>query len=104
MLKSGTELLMIPGPTTLPPQVLRAISRSAIDIYHGPLHDVSVDCLNGLREPPFAPMNTEAACSRANFSHSRRSNLFRNYQIGLPPWGDPFGMLVHARSAGYRRC
>ena len=24
--------------------------------------------------------------------------------LGLPPWGDPFGMLVHARSAGYRRC
>ena len=23
--------------------------------------------------------------------------------LGLPPWGDPFGMLVHARSAGYRR-
>ena len=50
MLKSGTELLMIPGPTTLPLQVMRALSRPAIDIYHGPLHDVSVDCLNGLRE------------------------------------------------------
>jgi transposase len=22
--------------------------------------------------------------------------------IGLPPWGDPFGMLVHARSVGHR--
>jgi alanine-glyoxylate transaminase/serine-glyoxylate transaminase/serine-pyruvate transaminase len=50
MLRSGTELLMIPGPTTLPAQVLRALARPAIDIYHGPLHDVSLDCLDGLRE------------------------------------------------------
>lgn len=49
-MKSGTELLMIPGPTTLPGEVLRALARPAIDIYHGPLHDVSVDCLEGLRE------------------------------------------------------
>ena len=24
--------------------------------------------------------------------------------LGLAPWGDPFGMLVHAGSAGHRRC
>lgn len=50
MLKSGTELLMIPGPTTLPAAVVQALSRPATDIYHGPLHDVSLDCLQGLSE------------------------------------------------------
>ncbi|WP_306414951.1 alanine--glyoxylate aminotransferase family protein [Shinella sp. DD12] len=50
MLKSGTELLMIPGPTTLPGAVVQALSRPATDIYHGPLHDVSLDCLQGLSE------------------------------------------------------
>lgn len=37
MINSGTELLMIPGPTTLPRAVTVALSRPAIDIYHGPL-------------------------------------------------------------------
>ncbi len=50
MLKSGSELLMIPGPTTLPGAVVQALCRPATDIYHGPLHDVSVDCLEGLGE------------------------------------------------------
>ncbi|MCQ4634696.1 aminotransferase class V-fold PLP-dependent enzyme [Shinella sp. CPCC 100929] len=49
-MKSGTELLMIPGPTTLPAEVLRALARPSIDIYQGPLHDVSIDCIAGLQE------------------------------------------------------
>ena len=35
--RSGREFLMIPGPTTMPDEVLRAMHRPAIDIYAGPL-------------------------------------------------------------------
>src|SRR5215475_4769232 len=36
-LRSGREFLSIPGPTTVPDQVLAAMQRPAVDIYSGPL-------------------------------------------------------------------
>src|SRR5436305_5711636 len=36
-LRSGREFLAIPGPTTVPDQVLQAMQRPAVDIYSGPL-------------------------------------------------------------------
>jgi alanine-glyoxylate transaminase/serine-glyoxylate transaminase/serine-pyruvate transaminase len=36
-LRAGREFLAIPGPTTVPDEVLRAMHRPAIDIYAGPL-------------------------------------------------------------------
>lgn len=39
---------MIPGPTTLPGKVRDALSLPVIDIYHGTMHDMSVECLSGL--------------------------------------------------------
>ena len=36
-LRSGREFLSIPGPTTVPDQVLQAMQRPAVDIYWGPL-------------------------------------------------------------------
>ncbi len=35
--RAGREFLAIPGPTTLPDEVLRAMHRPAVDIYSGPL-------------------------------------------------------------------
>src|SRR5437899_12350657 len=35
--RAGREFLAIPGPTTLPDEVLRAMHRPAVDIYGGPL-------------------------------------------------------------------
>ena len=35
--RAGREFLMIPGPTTVPDEVLRAMHRPAVDIYSGPL-------------------------------------------------------------------
>jgi alanine-glyoxylate transaminase/serine-glyoxylate transaminase/serine-pyruvate transaminase len=35
--RAGREFLMIPGPTTMPDEVLRAMHRAASDIYTGPL-------------------------------------------------------------------
>src|SRR4051812_38098700 len=35
--RAGREFLAIPGPTTVPDEVLRAMHRPAVDIYAGPL-------------------------------------------------------------------
>ena len=35
--RAGREFLAIPGPTTVPDEVLRAMHRPAVDIYSGPL-------------------------------------------------------------------
>ncbi|MCC2662621.1 MAG: Aminotransferase, class superfamily [Geminicoccaceae bacterium] len=48
-LASGREFLSIPGPTTVPDEVLRAMHRPAIDIYSGALLEVTTSCLEDLR-------------------------------------------------------
>src|ERR1700758_2901855 len=35
--RAGREFLAIPGPTTVPDEVLRAMHRPAVEIYSGPL-------------------------------------------------------------------
>ncbi len=46
---NGREFLSIPGPTTVPDEVLGAMHRPAIDIYAGALVDVTTSCLDDLR-------------------------------------------------------
>jgi alanine-glyoxylate transaminase/serine-glyoxylate transaminase/serine-pyruvate transaminase len=46
---SGREFLMIPGPTTVPDEVLAAMHRPAIDIYSGALIEVTNRCVADLR-------------------------------------------------------
>ena len=48
-LASGREFLSIPGPTTVPDEVLSAMHRPAIDIYSGALVEVTTSCLADLR-------------------------------------------------------
>jgi alanine-glyoxylate transaminase / serine-glyoxylate transaminase / serine-pyruvate transaminase len=48
-LASGREFLSIPGPTTVPDEVLSAMHRPAIDIYSGALIEVTTSCLADLR-------------------------------------------------------
>lgn len=48
-LRNGKEFLMIPGPTNVPDEVLRAMHRPAVDIYEGPLLETTDVCLQGLR-------------------------------------------------------
>lgn len=48
-LSNGREFLMIPGPTTIPDRVLRAMHRPSMDIYSGPLVDITERCLDDLR-------------------------------------------------------
>ncbi|WP_269584582.1 pyridoxal-phosphate-dependent aminotransferase family protein [Roseibium sp. Sym1] len=49
-LRNGKEFLMIPGPTNVPEEVLRAMHRPAIDIYEGPLVETTVYCLARLKQ------------------------------------------------------
>ena len=46
--KSGREFLAIPGPSTVPDEVLSAMHRPAIDVYGDELIDVTMTCLAGL--------------------------------------------------------
>ncbi len=46
---SGREFLSIPGPTTVPDEVLGAMHRPAIDIYSGTLVNLTTSCLDDLR-------------------------------------------------------
>lgn len=48
-LRNGKEFLMIPGPTNVPDEVLRAMHRPAIDIYDGPLLETTDACMAGLK-------------------------------------------------------
>jgi len=49
MLRNGMEFLMIPGPTTLPLEVLRAMHRPAVEIYDGPFVELSEACHRDLK-------------------------------------------------------
>ena len=46
--RHGREFLSIPGPTTVPDEVLRAMHRPAIDLYAGALLDVTTGCFADL--------------------------------------------------------
>jgi len=46
--RSGREFLSIPGPTTVPDDVLAAMHRPAVDIYSGGLLDITASCLEDL--------------------------------------------------------
>jgi alanine-glyoxylate transaminase / serine-glyoxylate transaminase / serine-pyruvate transaminase len=47
--RHGREFLSIPGPTTVPDEVLAAMHRPAVDIYSGPLLDITATCLADLQ-------------------------------------------------------
>src|ERR1700750_1705394 len=47
--RAGREFLAIPGPTTVPDEVLQAMHRPAIDIYSGPLLALTDSLLGDLR-------------------------------------------------------
>ena len=47
--KNGREFLAIPGPTTVPDEVLTAMHHPAIDVYGDELINVTMTCLAGLK-------------------------------------------------------
>lgn len=48
-LRSGREFLAIPGPTTVPDEVLSAMHRPAVDLYAGEIVEVTLSCLAALK-------------------------------------------------------
>ena len=48
--RHGREFLAIPGPTTVPDEVLRAMHRPAVDIYSGDLVTLTESCLADLKQ------------------------------------------------------
>src|ERR1700750_2171177 len=56
--RAGREFLAIPGPTTVPDEVLQAMHRPAIDIYSGPLLALTDSLLGDLRRL----FSTEGRC------------------------------------------
>jgi len=48
--RHGREFLSIPGPTTVPDEVLAAMHRPAVDIYSGPLLEITSSCLADLKK------------------------------------------------------
>ena len=48
--RNGREVLSIPGPTTIPDEVLSAMHRPAIDIYSGELFGITASCHEDLRK------------------------------------------------------
>lgn len=47
--RNGREFLSIPGPTSIPDEVLAAMHRPAVDIYSGELLEITSSCLADLR-------------------------------------------------------
>lgn len=47
---NGRQFLAIPGPTTVPDEVLQAMQRPAVDIYAGPLFGITMSCLDDLKK------------------------------------------------------
>ncbi len=47
--RNGREFLSIPGPTTVPDEVLSAMHRPAVDIYSGELVGITESCLRDLK-------------------------------------------------------
>ena len=48
--RNGRELLAIPGPTTVPDEVLSAMHRPAVDLYSGEIIGVTTSCISDLKK------------------------------------------------------
>jgi alanine-glyoxylate transaminase/serine-glyoxylate transaminase/serine-pyruvate transaminase len=48
-LRTRREILVTPGPTMIPDEVLGAMHRPTVDLYSEALHEVTLSCLSDLR-------------------------------------------------------
>ena len=70
--RNGREFLAIPGPTTVPDEVLSAMHRPAVDLYSGEMIDITMKCISNLKkiirtrsEPCLYPANGHGAWEAA---------------------------------------
>ena len=113
--RNGREFLSIPGPTTVPDEVLRAMHRPAIDIYSGPLEDITMSCLDDLRRvfrtagrTYIYAANGHGAWEAALVNVLSRGDQVLVLESGLfaSGWGemaDMLGIEVEALPGDYRR-
>jgi alanine-glyoxylate transaminase/serine-glyoxylate transaminase/serine-pyruvate transaminase len=101
-LANGREFLSIPGPTTVPDQVLNAMHRPAVDIYSGELLEVTTSCLADLRRVfrtegrvYIYAANGHAAWEAALVNVLSRGDRVLALESGLfaTVWGEMAGML-----------
>jgi alanine-glyoxylate transaminase/serine-glyoxylate transaminase/serine-pyruvate transaminase len=101
-LANGREFLSIPGPTTVPDQVLSAMHRPAVDIYSGELLEVTTSCLADLRRVfrtegrvYIYAANGHAAWEAALVNVLSRGDRVLALESGLfaTVWGEMAGML-----------
>ncbi len=93
---------MIPGPTNVPDEVLRAMHRPAVDIYEGPLLETTDFCLSGLQKlfqtegrTYIYAANGHGAWDAALSNTLSRGDKVLVLQSGLfaTGWGDASGLL-----------
>jgi len=60
--RAGREFLAIPGPTTVPDEVLRAMHRPAVDIYSGPLLALTDGLLRDVARVELGAKNQDINC------------------------------------------
>ena len=113
-LRNGREFLAIPGPTTVPDEVLQAMHRPAIEIYAGALLDVTTSCLDDLRRifrtegrTYIYAANGHGAWEAALSNTLSRGDKVLTLGSGLfaPAWGEMAasqGLVVEELPAGYR--
>ena len=71
----GREFLAIPGPTTVPDEVLQAMHRPAVDIYGGELTAMTDGCLDDLRRVFRTPLGRTYIYIANGQGWSRLSNV-----------------------------
>lgn len=100
--RNGRDFLNIPGPTTVPDEVLNAMHRQPIDIYGGPLLDVTERCREGLKKifrttgrPYIYVANGHGAWEAALSNTLSRGDKVLVLASGLfaPSWGEMGKML-----------
>ncbi|WP_422368923.1 pyridoxal-phosphate-dependent aminotransferase family protein [Pelagibius sp.] len=113
-LRNGREFLAIPGPTTVPDEVLQAMHRPAIEIYSGALLDITMSCLDDLRRIFKTEGRTYiyAANGHGAWEAALSNTLSRGDKVlvlgsGLfaPAWGEMAatqGIVVEELPFGYR--
>ncbi|HIP77331.1 MAG TPA: alanine--glyoxylate aminotransferase family protein, partial [Kiloniellaceae bacterium] len=113
-LRHGREFLAIPGPTTVPDEVLQAMHRPAIEIYSGALLDTTYSCLDDLRRVFKTEGRTYiyAANGHGAWEAALSNTLSRGDRVlvlgsGLfaPAWGEMAasqGIVVEEMPASYR--
>jgi alanine-glyoxylate transaminase/serine-glyoxylate transaminase/serine-pyruvate transaminase len=100
--RQGREFLNIPGPTTVPDEVLNAMHRQPIDIYGGPLLEVTERCREGLKKvfrtagrPYIYVANGHGAWEAALSNTLTKGDKVLVLASGLfaPAWGEMARML-----------